>query len=239
MSFKELKKRVCEANQELPRRGLVVFTFGNVSGIDRGSDVFAIKPSGVSYKDLVPDMMVVLDLDCRVIEGALNPSSDTRTHAFLYRSFPNIGGICHTHSTFATAWAQAARSIPCLGTTHADHSPCDIPCTAALSDEQIRSDYEEETGRQIVKRFSDLSPEDVEMALVARHGPFTWGRTPEKAVYNSVVLEEMAKIALYTLIIAPECGPVSQALIDRHYFRKHGGDATYGQDEDRNKGGVR
>ena len=229
MSYQELRERVCAANRELPRRNLVVYTFGNVSGIDRARGVFAIKPSGVPYEDLDPDMMVVLDLDCRVIEGALNPSSDTRTHAVLYRHFPFISGVCHTHSPYATAWAQAARSIPCLGTTHADHAPGEIPCTAVMTEEQVRGDYEEETGLRIVERFAGLSPDEVEMALVACHGPFTWGKTPEIAVYNSVVLEEIAKTALFTLFLDPERPPLSLALIERHYERKHGERAYYGQ----------
>jgi L-ribulose-5-phosphate 4-epimerase len=231
MSFKELKERVLQANLELPRRNLVVYTFGNVSGIDREQGAFAIKPSGVPYDDLAPDMMVVLDLDCRVIEGSLNPSTDTKTHAVLYRRFPRIGGVCHTHSPYATAWAQAARSIPCLGTTHADHAPGEIPCTPVMTEEQVHGDYEEETGLRIVERFAGLSPDEVEMALVACHGPFTWGRTPEIAVYNSVVLEEIAKTALFTLFLDPERPPLTRALTERHYERKHGEGKYYGQGE--------
>jgi L-ribulose-5-phosphate 4-epimerase len=226
---RELRERVYEANMELPRRGLVLYTFGNVSGIDRERGVFAIKPSGVAYEDLSPDKIVVLDLDCRVVEGMLNPSSDTKTHAVLYRAFPRIGGVVHTHSPRATAWAQAMRPIPCLGTTHADHVPGEIPCTVVISDEQIRGDYEVETGNQILERFRDISPGDVEMVLVAGHGPFTWGETPEKAVYNSVVLEELARMAFDTLMLNPEAGPLSQALLRKHYLRKHGKDAYYGQ----------
>lgn len=230
-SLRELREKVYEANRELPRRGLVLYTFGNVSGIDRERGVFAIKPSGVPYEDLTPEMMVLLDLDCRVVEGNLNPSSDTKTHAVLYRNFLHIGGVAHTHSLHATAWAQAMRPIPCFGTTHADHLPGEIPCTAVISDDQIRGDYEEETGNQILACFRDrnLSPGDVEMALVASHGPFTWGKTPEKAVYNSVVLEELAKMALYTLALNPECGPLRPGLLEKHYQRKHGKDAYYGQ----------
>ncbi|MHB9027786.1 MAG: L-ribulose-5-phosphate 4-epimerase [Candidatus Latescibacterota bacterium] len=230
-SLRELRERVYEANRELPRRGMVLYTFGNVSGIDRERGVFAIKPSGVPYEELTPDMMVVLDPDCRIVEGVLNPSSDTKTHAVLYRAFPHIGGVVHTHSLYATAWAQAMRPIPCFGTTHADHIPGEIPCTGVISDDQIRGDYEEETGNQILAAFRDLSPEDVEMVLVACHGPFTWGKTPAKAVYNSVVLEELAKMALYTLALNPECGPLRKALVEKHYLRKHGKDAYYGQKE--------
>ncbi|MDP2983450.1 MAG: L-ribulose-5-phosphate 4-epimerase [Candidatus Latescibacter sp.] len=228
-SIEDLKLHVWEANMELPRRNLVIYTFGNVSGIDRDRGVFAIKPSGVPYEELTPEKIVIVDLECRVVEGGLNPSSDTKTHAVLYRSFPNIGGVAHTHSTFATAWAQAMRSIPCLGTTHADHVPGEIPCTEVISDECICGDYEEETGNQILRKFATLSYEDVEMALVACHGPFTWGKTPEKAVYNSAALEEIAKIAFYTTLINPEIQCLKETLLQKHYCRKHGKDAYYGQ----------
>ena len=228
-SLKELKERVWEANMELPRRNLVVYTFGNASGIDRERGVIAIKPSGVPYEDLTPDMMALVDLDNCVVEGDFRPSSDTKTHTALYRAFPKIGGVVHTHSTYATAWAQALKPIPCLGTTHADHVYGDIPCTMPMTDDQIRGDYEEKTGRQIIDCFRKLSYEEAEMALVASHGPFTWGDTIEKAVYNSVVLEELAKIALATVTINPSVHPVSQALQDRHFQRKHGTDAYYGQ----------
>jgi L-ribulose-5-phosphate 4-epimerase len=228
-SFNELKQQVYEANMELPRRNLVVYTFGNVSGIDRERGIFAIKPSGVPYEQLTPESMVLVDLDNRIVEGKLNPSSDTRTHTVLYRSFPNIGGIVHTHSPYATAWAQAQRPIPCLGTTHADHVPGEIPCTRVISDSCICGDYEEETGNLILDRFASLSYEDVEMALVACHGPFTWGKTPEKAVYNSVVLEELAKIALFTTLLNPDIGYLKETLLQKHFYRKHGKDAYYGQ----------
>ena len=230
-SLDELKERVWEANMELPRRNLVVYTFGNVSGIDRERGIIAIKPSGVPYEELTPDSMALVDLDNRVLDGSLNPSSDTKTHTVLYRHFPEIGGIVHTHSPYATAWAQALKPIPCLGTTHADHVPGDIPCTAVMSDEQIGRDYEEETGLQIIERFRELSYRDVEMVLVASHGPFTWGATPEKAVYNSVVLEELAKMAFFTTLIDPSVQPIKDALLMKHYRRKHGKDATYGQKE--------
>ena len=228
-SFDELKERVWKANIELPRRNLVLFTFGNVSGIDREQGVIAIKPSGVPYEELTPDSMVLVDLDNRVLDGGLNPSSDTKTHTVLYRRFLTIGGIVHTHSPYATAWAQAQRPIPCLGTTHADHTPGDIPCTAVMSDEQIERDYEEETGHQIIERFRELSYRDVEMVLVACHGPFTWGSTPEKAAYNSVVLEELAKMALLTTFIDPSAKPIKETMLMKHYRRKHGDRATYGQ----------
>ncbi len=231
MTISELRKRACEANLELPRRNLVLYTFGNVSGIDRERGVFAIKPSGVPYGDLTPDMMVVLDLDCRVVEGTLNPSSDSRTHAVLYRAFPRIGGVCHTHSTWATSWAQAARPIPCLGTTHADHLPAPVPCTGFMDDDRVRGDYEVETGRAIAELFGPVSPEEVPMALVAGHGPFTWGESPEKAVYAAAVLEEIAKTALLTLFLDPDRPPLPHALIERHFHRKHGSGAYYGQKE--------
>ena len=229
MPFHDLKSRVRAANLELSRRGLVISTFGNVSGIDRARGVFAIKPSGVSYEDLAPEKMVVLDLDCRVVEGAFNPSSDSRTHAVLYRAFPGIGGICHTHSTFATAWAQAMRPIPCLGTTHADYAPGEIPCTRMMTDAEIGGDYETQTGNRIAERFAGLSPDEVEMALVAGHGPFTWGSTPDAAVENTSALEEIARMAMYTLLIDPHHPPLPRSLIDRHFCRKHGGNAYYGQ----------
>ncbi|MCE5249521.1 L-ribulose-5-phosphate 4-epimerase [bacterium] len=228
-SLKELRERVWEANMELPRRNLVIYTFGNASGIDRDRGVFAIKPSGVPYEDLTPDSMVLVDLENTVVEGTLNPSSDTKTHTVLYRNFPSIGGIVHTHSPYATAWAQAKKSIPCLGTTQADHMPGNIPCTLVMSDERIQRDYEEETGNQILECFRNNSYEDTEMVLVACHGPFTWGTTPEKAVYNSVVLEELARIAFITTLINPAVQPLKESLISVHYSRKHGTGATYGQ----------
>jgi len=227
--FEDLKRKAWEANLELPRHGLVLYTFGNASAIDRELGVFAIKPSGVPYERLKPEDMVVVDLDNRVIEGALRYSSDTQTHSVLYRNFPEIGGVVHTHSTYCTAWAQAVRPIPILGTTHADHCVRDIPCTRIMGDAAIRKDYEEETGNQIVETFRRISYLEVEMVLVACHGPFTWGRTPEKAVYNSVVMEELAKIAALTVRIRPGVPRLKRTLIRKHYLRKHGKDATYGQ----------
>lgn len=225
----ELKERVYKANMELIRRNLVLYTFGNVSGIDRERGIIAIKPSGIPYDELTPDSMALVDLDNNVIEGSLNPSSDTKTHTALYRNIPSIGGIAHTHSTYATAWAQAQRPIPCLGTTHADHINGDIPCTRVLTDEEIHGDYEEETGKVILECLQGLSREEVEMILVACHGPFTWGETPEKAVYNSVVLEELAKTALLTKLLDPSAEAIKKTLMDRHFLRKHGNDAYYGQ----------
>jgi L-ribulose-5-phosphate 4-epimerase len=228
--FAKLRKLAWEYNMELPRHGLVVSTFGNLSAIDRGLGVFAIKPSGFEYAKLRPGDMVIVDLENNVVSGTLRPSSDTRTHTVLYRSFEGVGAIVHTHSTYAVAWAQAGKSIPIFGTTHADHLTADIPCTNELSDEMISGDYEEETGNLIVGTFHRLSYSEIEMVLVANHGPFCWGRTPGKAVYNSVVLEEIAKMAYLTLGINPGVQRIRKSLIDKHYRRKHGKDAYYGQD---------
>jgi len=227
--FDALKERVWRANMELPRHGIVIFTFGNVSAIDRQAGVVAIKPSGVAYEQLKADEIVVVDLEGRVVEGNLRPSSDTPTHLVLYQAFPAIGGIAHTHSTYAVAWAQAARPIPLLGTTHADSLHIDVPCTDFMNAAAIEGGYEIETGRQIVKTFARLSPGEVEMVLVAGHGPFTWGATPEKAVQNSVLLEELARMACLTLQINPHASRLPQTLIDKHYQRKHGPGAYYGQ----------
>jgi len=228
-SLKELKERVWQSNMDLYRMNLVVHTFGNVSGIDRSRGLIAIKPSGIPYSELTADKMVVVDLADKIMKGRYKPSSDTRSHLLLYKAYTQIGGIAHTHSPYATAWAQANRAIPCLGTTHADHVQGEIPCTAKLSDKQIKGDYETETANQIIKRFYRLSPDEVEMVLIADHGPFTWGKTPEQAVYNSLMLEEIAKIALWTIVINPDISPLRKALIDKHYLRKHGKNAYYGQ----------
>ncbi|WP_149242778.1 L-ribulose-5-phosphate 4-epimerase [Dyadobacter sp. 32] len=227
-----LKEQVYEANMEITRESLAIVTFGNVSGIDRQAGVVGIKPSGVPYHRLKVDDIVILDLDNTVIEGVMRPSSDTATHIVLYRNFPTIGGVCHTHSTYAVAWAQAMREIPNMGTTHADHMVSAVPVTEVMSDEMIKGNYELETGHQILDLFRKqlLSPEEVEMVLVACHGPFTWGKDPAKAVYNAVVLEEMAKMAFLTLQIDPATPTIKQSLIDKHYFRKHGNNAYYGQD---------
>lgn len=214
---------------ELPKRNLVIYTFGNVSVIDRDKNVFAIKPSGVDYEKLKPDDIVVCDLNNNIVDGVLRPSSDTKTHSILYRNFPKIGGIVHTHSTYACAWAQAIKPIPIFGTTHADHLAGDIPCTKIMSDKMINGDYEEETGNQILETFKNFSYEEIEMVLVACHGPFTWGKTPEKAIYNSVILEELARIALLTLKINNKAKRLKKSLIDKHYFRKHGKNSYYGQ----------
>jgi len=225
-----LKQRVWTCNRELPELGLVLQAFGNVSGIDRERGLVAIKPSGIPYHDLKVQDIVVVDLNNNVVEGRLRPSSDTRTHTLLYRSFPEIGGIVHTHSTYAVAWAQALKPIPLLGTTHADLLPADVPCTDIMSDEMIEGDYEEETGKQIVDVFTDRSYKDVPMVLVGGHGPFTWGETPEKALHHSQMLEELARMAALTLQINPAAHPLKKILVDKHYLRKHGPDAYYGQE---------
>lgn len=229
MSYTELKRAVYEANIELDRRKLVVYNFGNVSEIDRAKGVIAIKPSGVPYADMAPEDMVVVDLDNRVVEGKLKPSSDTKTHTYLYRHFERIGGVTHTHSTFATGWAQAQLGIPCLGTTHADFVYGDIPCTAVMSDEQIQRDYEEETGVQITDCFKNRNPDESPMVIVAGHGPFTWGKDAAKAVYHAVILEEIAHMAYLTKSLRPGIESLKQAIVDKHFLRKHGKNAYYGQ----------
>jgi len=230
--YRTIKEAVYAANMQLPALGLVLFTFGNASAVDRQRGVFAIKPSGVPYAELQADDMVTVDLEGRVVEGRLRPSSDTPTHAVLYKRWPAIGGIVHTHSTYATAWAQAQLDIPIFGTTHADHLTVDVPCAPVMRDELIEGDYEYMTGLQIVEAFEDkgLSPLDVEMALVANHAPFTWGATVEKAVYNSAVLEEIARMAWLTRQIRPDAPRLKEALIRKHYERKHGKNAYYGQE---------
>lgn len=229
-SLKELKERVWRCNKELPQLGLVIRAFGNVSAIDRQRGLVAIKPSGVMYDDLTVDSIVVVDLEDNVVEGKFRPSSDTKTHTHLYRSFPEIGGVVHTHSTYAVAWAQAMKPIPVLGTTHADLLSTDVPCTELMSDAMIKGDYEKETGSQIVSAFVHRSYKDIPMVLVAGHGPFTWGDTPEKAVYHSQMLEELAKIAALTLQINPSTPRLKETLVDKHFKRKHGPDSYYGQE---------
>ncbi len=229
--FKELKERCYETNMEIPKRKLAIYTFGNVSALDPDEGIFAIKPSGVAYDELKPEDIVLVDLEGKKVEGKMNPSSDTPTHAVLYRSFPGICGIVHTHSTYATGWAQACRSIPIYGTTHADHLACDIPVTEIMSDEMIKGQYEEQTGYQILNALKDqkLSYEEVQMILVASHGPFTWGATPEKAVYHAGVLEELAKMAFVTEQVHQRPERMKDSLINKHFERKHGKDAYYGQ----------
>jgi L-ribulose-5-phosphate 4-epimerase len=228
-SYAELKERSWQANMEIPRRGLAIYTFGNVSAYDAARAVFAIKPSGVAYEALTPADMVVVDVEARVVEGQLRPSSDTKTHAALYRAFQGIGGIVHTHSTYATAWAQAGMSIPIYGTTHADHLAEDVPCTAVMTAEAVLGDYEAETGTQIIDCFRTRDPGHTPMVLVAGHAPFTWGKTAEKAVYHAVVLEELAKMAAITRSLAPQAPRLPEYLIRKHFERKHGKSAYYGQ----------
>lgn len=230
-NYTSLKETAWKCNLDLHRKGVVIHTFGNVSAFDSEKGVFAIKPSGIPYEELKPDDMVVIDLENRVVEGKLQPSSDTKTHSVLYKHFPGIGGVAHTHSTYAVAWAQAMRPIPILGTTHADFLCEDIPCTPLMSDDKISGDYEEQTGLLIVETFENHSYRETEMVLVAGHGPFTWGETPEKAVYNSVMLEELAKMAALTISIKPDVLPLKNTLVEKHYHRKHGENAYYGQND--------
>lgn len=229
--YSAIRSKAYEANMELPRLNLVLFTFGNVSVAERQAGVFAIKPSGIPYDQLTPEKMVIVDFDGNTVDGTHRPSSDTLTHAYLYREWESIGSVVHTHSTYATAWAQTLRDIPVYGTTHADHTTADIPCAAPMTDEMIRGNYEHETGRQIVEclKSRNLSHEDVEMILVGNHAPFTWGRDAEKAVYNSAVLEAIAQMAYLTEQIRPGPARLKDALIRKHYERKHGPDSYYGQ----------
>jgi len=235
--YRELQEIAWKCNMDLPRLGLVNLTFGNASAIDRARGVVGIKPSGVSYEHLRPDDIVIVDLENKTVEGSLRPSSDTKTHTFLYRKFTTIGGIVHTHSTYAVAWAQAMRPIPILGTTHADHLATDIPCTREMSDKMIRGDYEEGTGAQIISAFAHRSYQEIPMVLVANHGPFAWGDTPEIAVYHAMMLEQLATIAYLTLQINPRTPRLKKRLIDKHYQRKHGPDAYYGQSGHKQGGG--
>ncbi|CAG7643340.1 L-ribulose-5-phosphate 4-epimerase [Paenibacillus allorhizosphaerae] len=224
-----LKREVWEANLALPRHGLVTFTWGNASGIDRTSGLVVIKPSGVPYEDLLPDDMVVVDLQGSVVEGRLKPSSDTPTHVVLYQAFPAIGGVVHTHSPWATSWAQAGLAIPALGTTHADYFYGEIPCTRAMTGAEIQGAYEAETGRVIVETFAGLDPLEVPGVLVHSHAPFNWGTDAHNAVHNAVVLEEVAKMALHTFALRPGVPAMDRTLLDRHFLRKHGAKAYYGQ----------
>ncbi len=232
MAFEELKQRVYQTNMDLQKSGLVVLTWGNASGADRVAGVLAIKPSGVAYDVLKPADIVVLDIATgKVVDGTARPSSDTPTHLHLYQQFPNLGGVVHTHSTFGTCFAQAGRDIPCLGTTHADNFYGDIPCTRAMTPAEINTDYELNTGKVIVERFvkSRIDPDQIPGVLVASHAPFAWGSTPEKAVENAIVLEFTAQMALHTLALNPTVKPISKTLLDKHFLRKHGPGAYYGQ----------
>ena len=237
-----LKEKVCQANLDLVKHGLVIFTWGNVSAIDRASGLVVIKPSGVSYDNMKPSDMVVVDLDGKIVEGDLNPSSDTPTHLVLYKAFPNIGGVVHTHSTYATAWSQAGRDIPNIGTTHADYFHDDIPCTRDMKKSEVFGEYEKETGNVIVERFKGMNPDDTPAVLVRNHGPFAWGTDADNAVHNAVVLEEVAKMAFIAMTINKDfiganrdpykvdsAPSMNENLIEKHYSRKHGPNAYYGQ----------
>lgn len=227
--LEELKEKVLKANLELPWKGLVTYTWGNVSGIDREHKLVVIKPSGIPYEDLRPEHLVVLDLDGNVVEGKLNPSSDTPTHLMLYKSFEKIGSVVHTHSRWATIWAQAGKHIPALGTTHADYFYGEIPCTRKMTVEEINGEYEMETGKVIVETFQGKDPVFVPGIIVSNHGPFTWGKDPAEAVHNAVVLEEVAMMAYHTRLLDESAGNIGQTLLDRHFLRKHGTNAYYGQ----------
>ena len=228
--LEELKEKTLQANLMLPAHGLVTFTWGNVSGIDREKGLVVIKPSGVEYDDMKAQDMVVVDLEGNVVEGSLKPSSDTPTHIALYKAFPNIGGVVHTHSRWATVFAQCGAGIPPLGTTHGDYFYGEIPCTRRMTDAEIHGEYEKETGTVIIERFKDLQPDDIPAVLVNSHGPFAWGKDPAGAVHNAVVLEEVAFMAWHCNVLAgysPQ--PMQQILLDKHYLRKHGANAYYGQ----------
>ena len=228
--LEELKKAVCKANLELPRHGLVTFTWGNVSGVDREKGLMVIKPSGVEYDGMSPEDMVVVSLATgEAVEGKWKPSSDTATHVALYNAFPNIGGVVHTHSRWATSWAQAGRSIPAYGTTHGDYFYGPIPCTRKMTPEEIRGEYEKETGTVIVETFAGSSADEIPAVLVHSHGPFAWGVSPMDAVHKAVVLEELAFMAFHTEALTPNMPSMQQELLDKHYLRKHGKDAYYGQ----------
>lgn len=229
--LEQLRTEVLEANLEIVRRGLVLYTFGNASGIDRSSGLVAIKPSGVPYESMKPSDLVITDLDGKIVEGSLRPSSDLATHLHLYREFPTIGGVVHTHSEYATAWAQAGKPIPAYGTTHADYFYGPVPVTEELTDEEIGGDYVLNTGIAITRRFKGLDPAAVPGVLVRGHAPFVWGKTPSDAAHNAVVLEAVARMGYFTATLNAACPGVSQALLDRHYFRKHGAKATYGQEK--------
>lgn len=226
--LEQLKEQVCKANLNLVAHGLVLFTWGNVSAIDRERGLVVIKPSGVSYDGMKPSDMVVIDLDGKVIEGDYKPSSDTPSHIEFYKAFPDIGGVVHTHSTYATAWAQAGCDIPLLGTTHADYFESDIPCTRSMTEEEVRTDYEKNTGVVVVERFKNLNPNYIPGVIVKNHGPFTWGEDANDAVHNSVVLEEVARMSHLARQINPKCD-MNPLLTKKHFYRKHGENAYYGQ----------
>ena len=223
-----LKQEVFLANLDLVKHNLVIFTWGNVSGIDHERNLVVIKPSGISYDNMKPENMVIVDLNGKIIEGKLKPSSDTATHLELYKAFPEIGGVVHTHSTYATAWSQAGTDIPIIGTTHADYFSNDIPCTRDMSEAEVKGEYEKETGIVIIERFENINPMHVPGVLVKNHGPFSWGKTPHDAVHNAVVMEQVAKMAFVSCLVNPNL-TMNPLLVEKHFFRKHGPDAYYGQ----------
>ncbi len=231
-NYSDLKQSCFDANMLLPDLDLVIYTFGNVSEVDRDNGVFAIKPSGVPYESLSPEDIVIVDFDNNIVEGKMRPSSDTKTHAFLYKSWEELGGICHTHSTYAVSWAQAQRDVPIMGTTHADYLTHDIPCAPPMGDDLIQGDYEHNTGQQILDCFKDknITPGEVEMILIGNHGPFTWGKDAQKAVFNSKLLEQLSQMAFLALQINPNAPRLKDALIKKHYERKHGPESYYGQE---------
>jgi L-ribulose-5-phosphate 4-epimerase len=232
MNLKQLREEVLEANREIVRRGLVLYTFGNASGYDRPSGLVAIKPSGVPYPDLKPEDMVITDVNGKLVEGDLRPSSDLATHLALYRAFEGVGAVVHTHSRYATAWAQAQREIPCLGTTHADYIRGSIPVTEHMVPDEIKSEYELNTGHAIIRRFAHMSPLETPAVLVAGHAPFCWGQTPAEAAHMAVIIEELAHLAFITLTINADAAALSDSLRDKHFFRKHGTTAYYGQPQE-------
>lgn len=227
--YEELREAVCQANIELQTRKLVICSWGNVSGIDRAAGIVAIKPSGVPYEELTPANMVLVDLDGNIVEGSLKASSDVLTHLELYKEFEAVGGVCHTHSTYATMWAQSCKEIPCFGTTHADYFYGPVPVTESMTEDAIKNDYELNTGKVITKRFSGLDPMQVPAVLVANHGPFAWGKTAAEAIEIAVVVEQVAMMAWGTVSLSPKQGDIAQVLLDKHYLRKHGKNAYYGQ----------
>ncbi|NRA37687.1 MAG: L-ribulose-5-phosphate 4-epimerase [Planctomycetes bacterium] len=229
MLLSNLRDEVYEANMELQRRGVVLYTFGNASGIDREQGLVVIKPSGVDYEVLTAKDLVVLNLQGEVVAGEMRPSSDTATHIALYNAWPEIGGVVHTHSTYATAWAQSCTDLPCFGTTHADYVAGPVPCCAPMTPEEVAGDYEVNTGQQIIHRFDGINPVHVPMVLVGGHGPFAWGKNAAEATYHAVILEELAQMAAHTLAINPNAKPLAQHILDKHWQRKHGANAYYGQ----------
>ncbi len=235
MLLKKLREEVLEANLDLVRRGLVLYTFGNASGISRQDGLVAIKPSGVPYEELTPGQMVITTIEGEIVEGDLRPSSDLDTHLEIYKRFPDAGGVAHTHSEFATSWAQARRPIPCLGTTHADYFYGEVPVTDALTPQEIASDYEKNTGLVICRLFQQRDPKAVPAALVSGHGPFCWGPTASAAAHNAAILESIARMAYYTLMISSDAAPIARELHDRHFLRKHGRGAYYGQVQPKDK----